>query len=290
MYTRKIVLSAFNHDIENFHFERGTLSAEELSVHTHDFFQIIYCRQGSLSHSVKSDSAKLFRGDISLIPPDTLHHITACDKNTIIVKISFTLDFIAKHCEPLEMSSNFIKTLTNHKILPKISPMSEDIYLFESTAGKIRIESENQRPGREEIIRSCLITLITVIARMYIWNEGSVITPFDSKQQRINNCIAFIDSHLSEHISLDMISKMAAMSVPTFCDMFKSTTGVSFKDYLNKKRIEKAKSLLSCGEGITESAYTCGYNDFSTFYRNFIKYTDVTPSEFQKLYSRKNNC
>lgn len=288
MYTRNVVMSAYKSNINNFHFVRSGVPSEELSPHIHDFFQIIYCRQGSLTHTVNLETAKLFRGDIFIVPPNTPHHISSCDKDTIINQISFKYEFIAASCAPLEMSCKFLKNLSIHGIImPRISPMSEDIYLFESTVGKIRIEFINNRPGREEIIRSCLLTLTTIISRMYIWNGSSIVTLLDNKQQRINNCIAYIDSRYYENISLEQISKMAALSVPTFCDMFKSTTGLSFKDYLNKKRIEKAKSLLACGEGITEAAYICGYNDFSTFYRNFVKFTGMMPSEFKKQCENK---
>ena len=57
---------------------------------------------------------------------------------------------------------------------------------------------------------------------------------------------------------------------------------MTFNDYLNKKRIERAQVSIRDGVDISTSAYKSGFNELSTFYRNFVKYTGVTPSEFKK--------
>ena len=133
----------------------------------------------------------------------------------------------------------------------------------------------------ENIIKSCLHTILMLIARMYVKYESDTISAHEKKKLSINHCISYIDIHYDENISLKQIAKMSAMSTTTFCNLFKKTTGMSFREYLNKKKIERAQSYLRAGEGVNETAYLCGFKEISTFYRNFVKYTGVPPSDYK---------
>jgi len=62
-------------------------------------------------------------------------------------------------------------------------------------------------------------------------------------------------------------------------------TGTTFKDYLNRYRVRKAEELIRAGEKNYVASVRVGYRDFSTFYRNFLKYTGLSPMEYRK---RKN--
>jgi len=64
--------------------------------------------------------------------------------------------------------------------------------------------------------------------------------------------------------------------------LFKQVTGISFKEYLNKVRIEEAKSLLEHTDySIMEIAVACGYSDQSYFTKVFKKATGITPKQYR---------
>ena len=60
--------------------------------------------------------------------------------------------------------------------------------------------------------------------------------------------------------------------------------GLSFAEYVNKKRIEYAVRLIDQNREIllTDVAIKSGFASTSAFYRNFKLYMDCTPSEYQK--------
>lgn len=60
--------------------------------------------------------------------------------------------------------------------------------------------------------------------------------------------------------------------------------GMSFSEYINQKRIEKALQLMEQQPSmrIQDIAEKSGYSSVSTFYRNFKQYMGHTPSNYQK--------
>lgn len=62
------------------------------------------------------------------------------------------------------------------------------------------------------------------------------------------------------------------------------TKGESFSDYINRLRIEDAKSCLDKGSDVKIVALveTLGFSSEQSFYRNFKKFTGMTPSEWKK--------
>ena len=77
------------------------------------------------------------------------------------------------------------------------------------------------------------------------------------------------------------MTKRSAVSRAQFCKLFKDASGLSFNDYLNRKRIQRALALIKSGEKIADVAYACGYSEISTFYRNFRKFTIASPSGYK---------
>jgi YesN/AraC family two-component response regulator len=61
--------------------------------------------------------------------------------------------------------------------------------------------------------------------------------------------------------------------------------GMSFNEYLQKKRIEQSCRLISNTEKkITEIAEIVGYRDVKFFNQIFKKHLKMTPREFKKIH------
>lgn len=89
----------------------------------------------------------------------------------------------------------------------------------------------------------------------------------------------YIDSHLSENISLDKMAEMAGLSVFHFARAFRQSFGTPPHSYLLRRRIERAHHLLKRTElALSEIALSIGFFDQSHFARHFRRLTGVTPS------------
>ena len=96
---------------------------------------------------------------------------------------------------------------------------------------------------------------------------------------------AFVDSNYGDpNLDITMIAGHFAISSSYLSKKFKSGTGVSLLDLINKTRIENAKLMLSNkGARISDIATSCGFINSNTFIRVFKKYEGVTPGSYREF-------
>ncbi len=98
----------------------------------------------------------------------------------------------------------------------------------------------------------------------------------------LQKAIIYINNNYSSKITLDKVAREACTSKYHFSREFKKTLGCTYKDYVSKVRIEKARELLNSTElSITEAAFSVGYPDLTNFERIFKKIVGCTPKEYK---------
>ncbi len=96
----------------------------------------------------------------------------------------------------------------------------------------------------------------------------------------------YIENNFHRTLNLRALAQMANTSERTLVRHFKSSTGNTPSEYLQRVRMEKSKQMLEGSEkSIKEICYSVGYNDLSTFRRTFRRYTGMNPLNYRKEYS-----
>ena len=102
----------------------------------------------------------------------------------------------------------------------------------------------------------------------------------------IAKCQDWIQSNLANHISLEDMSEMSAMSKRNFIRRFKKAVGETPASYLQRLRIEAAKRYLeSTSWNLEQIVEKVGYEDSSAFRRVFQKLTSLTPKAYRNKFS-----
>lgn len=113
--------------------------------------------------------------------------------------------------------------------------------------------------------------------------------PFMSVQQMVSHqdervaaVQLYLRKHLAEPLDLQQLAQRFAMSGRTLIRRFKSATGDTPMAWLQKLRIDKAKSLLETTllplEQLTQQV---GYEDVSSFRKLFQQHTQMTPKAYR---------
>lgn len=95
-----------------------------------------------------------------------------------------------------------------------------------------------------------------------------------------NQLLAYIEEHYMEELSCSDCARLFNMSQSNIARLFKKYLNVSFTEYYNEVRIQKAKELLERGMPIKEAASSTGYNNLNYFYRIFKKKYGMPPKEY----------
>ena len=103
-----------------------------------------------------------------------------------------------------------------------------------------------------------------------------------SQYHKIQQAVRYINDNYRTDIRLNAVSREADMSPSHFSRIFRKVMGLSYQEYLNSRRIAKAKNLLrSSPRSITEIAISVGFADSTGFGRIFKKLTGQTPSAYR---------
>lgn len=106
----------------------------------------------------------------------------------------------------------------------------------------------------------------------------------EAKRPEIIKLQKYIAENISENITLDKASKISNISKCYLSSIFKKETGEVFVDYVNKTKMERAKTLIQeNGLKSCEAAEKVGINDDSYFSKLFKKHIGVCPSKLLRI-------
>ena len=284
MDVKKFVLSYYKNATDDFYISRIDRPQEALRLHSHGYYQINYVRRGKLIHHLQNGAASLIAGDVFILPPDLAHYIENTPEGVEFYSLSFMPGYFSPEKESNRLLLDFLlflKRQPGEYVQTKISLSYGDAAFAEALMSRILAEFEGRETGKDELIRECLSALLSLFARAYFEN-GIPSLSAETRRGLVAHCIEYVNVHFKDRITLEEMARLSSMSKASFCSLFKTLTGQTFKEYLSRIRIEKVSEMIRNGEKVSVAALASGYDDFSTFYRNFKKFKGVSPGSLSQ--------
>lgn len=97
----------------------------------------------------------------------------------------------------------------------------------------------------------------------------------------------YINAHLSEELTSDVIARQANMSKSSLYKRFRAEFGCTPGEYLNTKRIERSVELMDEDMSIEEISRAVGFSSAAYYSRTFKEKMGTSPKKFKLL--RKNS-
>ncbi len=95
-------------------------------------------------------------------------------------------------------------------------------------------------------------------------------------------CIAYIHSNLTKQITLSDVVNAVYFSKSYVQHSFKKEMGLPIMQYVQKRKMELAKSLIEKGEEVSVVAKKLGYASYHRFRVRFRYYYGVSPLEIRE--------
>ncbi|HOJ09370.1 MAG TPA: AraC family transcriptional regulator [Clostridiales bacterium] len=115
--------------------------------------------------------------------------------------------------------------------------------------------------------------------------EDKIYLSSSSSIEKLSKILEYIESNITEDITIDQLAKMASFHPNYFIRFFKKNTGTSPAHYINKVKMDKAKNLLGITDlSVTSIGEAIGFSDVYHFSKIFKNYTGFSPTEYRKVF------
>lgn len=237
--------------------------------HWHLECELIYVESGCTTVSNNNQKYSLHAGNAIFLDSGDIHYIKS-EPDCIVSMALFDSSII----HGLQKKHRLKSALLMHS------------YPIEACFAKIRGELTERKPFFELQICEYITSLM-----IQIFREEEILDrqPADEKSSIANykNLLDEIEEKYS-YITFQDAAAFMGLSEPYFSRFFRKISGMTFSQYLNTVKLEKAIGLIQSKEqklSMTEVAARCGFDTIRHFNRVFKDITGMPPSSLPADYT-----
>ena len=240
--------------------------------HYHEFCKFVLLVSGSGSYWVEGRRYALQPGDAVLVGSGCIHKPDFSPDGPyerIIIYIS--PDFLHRSsCPGCDLTECF-QGKTGHVL------RSEAWSKLYRLATDLEQELCGGGYGNRILGNSLLLRLLVEVARE-LHGDAHQPKPSMVTDSRVQKIISYIDSHLSEDLSVELLAQRFYWSKYHMMRRFRAETGSSICHYITQRRLMLARELIARGYSATESCFRAGFGSYSAFTRTYGRFFGTTPT------------
>lgn len=250
-----------------------------VEVHHHDFYEVYFLLGGNVAYWVEGRVIRLIPGDLLFINPMELHRPIPdqaqpmCERFVLWVNKEF-LESLST--DQVNLAGCFDTNLPNHSHL--IRPASAERAVLTARMGELVRECYGKDFGSAVSARGIFLQLMVQLNRLARGGdgqpEGEQLSPLVQAAMR---CIG---ENLSTELSLESIAGQLYVSKYHLSHAFSREVGVSVYRYVMLRRLMLARQQLLAGESAGQVCRSCGFSDYTSFYRAFKSEYGISPREW----------
>lgn len=236
----------------------------DFPLHLHKEAEFVTVLSGEIRLTREGESALMHKGDCALIPPNCIHGYEKTTGSSTLV-FFFGEGFS-------EEGSSVLSRMTERAVFPR----GELDEYGRAALGLIERRSETRR-NYSGVDRGLMIALLASVA------ENVPLVERKAGGGIVEQALCYIDERYTEQISESTLARELGVSRYYISHVFSEVVHVSFRDYVNIRRIERARAMLAGGTApVTEIAFEAGFSCIRTFNRAFLSVCGVSPLEYRR--------
>lgn len=259
--------------------QKTPANAMSANAHIHNSIEIIFVETGSFTVYSDEEKYEIFAGDVILFRSNVIHHIFAGSEEQNSYNVLKLRPEILREIALPSMGGlyllNFMYKNNGAKNIWRKDEAKELAYGYEC----LKNELKNDAPYRDVALKLAAGNVLLGMLRSGADSGAEGLSKSDNRTADcIYNAIYYINQNYMHDITENDVSSEVGMSYHYFSRIFKTVTGQTFKQYLNKTRIANAERLLATTDKtVSEISAECGYNDASYFIKVYKKIKQYAP-------------
>ncbi len=257
-----------------FHFVSGNIDfahklddkekpTESYEKHLHYFYEIVFFIRGKVNYHVEGESKHLNNGDLVFINAARNHF---AEVNSEECYERYVLKF-----DDSAVPTSLRQRLKGIRVFHTASPSVVSIF---SNLDEYFVSYSNEET--EILFRSEIQKLL-----VFLLNDKEEIS--GEYDENIAKIVEWIDEHIEEPITLERISTTFHYSPSQICNAFKRSMKISIMKMIKTKKLIAARKAIESGEKKNEVALRYSFENYSTFYRLYVKTFGESPSGGKKF-------
>ncbi|MFC4306856.1 AraC family transcriptional regulator [Cohnella boryungensis] len=262
-----------------------------MPIHKHDFIELNYMYSGSCNQWIDGKEITLCQGDACLMDRNVPHGIAPLGENDILVNLLLRKEAIdSAFPQPLPRGGA-VASFIAHAMSERQRP-GRYIVFRPGEGGRLHglmrdmmCEFYDPDDYSADLLHHYVPVLLIELMRIY---ELDLNYEPDPPLQRgvLQDVLAYMEAH-SESCTLAELAERFHFNSKYLGSLLKSRTGLTFTEWVQRKRLNRAARLLMETEmSIEEIARLCGYESMGFFYKKFKARFGRTPYEFRSAPSR----
>lgn len=255
-----------------------------VSLHSHMFYEVLFCRQGNVDYLLDNQRFRVQQGDIVLIPPGMGHRPLFLEElKEPYVRYALWIDaaFFKGACAQYPLLDLCFQQCRKRGSYLLRTTRASWVGL-QAAFDSLHREAEEQQPCWELCLAMGALTLMTHISRTYYYQDSAA--PAAESNTLLDQMFQYIDNHLGEKITLEDVARQCMVSKSTVSHVFREKLGVPFYQCLVQRRLVAPKKSMLRGQPLRQVCEECGFADYSSFYRLFKKEHGISPRQFLELH------
>lgn len=273
---------------EPFSYHLPFTSGTKTQLHTHDYIELTYVVEGSFRQHILGKEIIFSKGDLCLIDKNCLHQDYLINEPATILFLGISNDMFTEIMNEnitTQKINGFLQSaLMKQKDLQQylhFKPGMDTSTELEDCLFLLLKELNDAAIGTRYIRKGLLLRIFRILSTKYEF--------FLSKELRKTmNWIIFeeISEYIQKHFASVTIQELMEhfhFQEDYFNRLIKKKTGMTYSNYVQQIRLEKAEQLLTTSsKTIDEIAEAVGYHNKGYFYKIFQEKYGMTPANFRK--------
>lgn len=254
--------------------------------HKHNYIEIIYMCVGKTTHIIDSDNEiVLEQGDLLFLNKNSYHEIMPASKDDIAINFIVLPEFFDVAFRMME-EENVVRDFLIGSLK---QTTSETNYMLFKLADVLTVQNLienmvwsllNKQTDNRQINQTTMGLLLLELLR----NTEKIEQNGQNQYER--KLVFTVLRHIEENYrnaNLSLLAEEYNQPIYYLSKLVKQSTGHTYKELLQVKRLNQASYLLSStGLSISDIISAVGYDNTSYFHRVFKERYGVTPKEYRK--------
>lgn len=283
-YKPYFVLSKkFTHDTNLIKMKRH-LRFYSFPKHRHNFIEITYVYQGEMNQTIEGKKVKLKKGELIFLNQKIKHEIDITGENDVIINFLIAPEFL-NYILVLFKKENIINRFLLSTIYPEnaqaeyllfhISKIKRIQNLLKEIIETMYNETNTTHIKIRLLIGLLIVELLNHLNKLDSYSEDK----YDTKL--IMKVLKYIDENY-RNASLKTISAELSQQDYYISRVVKTVTGMTFRELLQNKRLEKAAEFLKNTDMSIETIIKdVGYENATHFYKLFKKKYNMSLKKYR---------